>query len=287
MKRPIEKELNRLEPDKAVINELERSVDRLDEVLNKLDDVSSRVSAIEIPSEVTVSNFPDPEPYPEFPDFPEFPTKIQAEVTNFPAQVFPKVQKVEVLNQVEIPEQKEVQFPEVQKVEVLNFPVHEKMVFPEPKEVVFPEVQKSILVDSDGEEIDFEKISEKLGKTIASVPQFVGAGGGTSTGIAKEETLQLGVTEQTSQTAIQTVLASLADTLQELVARLEVIAGMANSGPPALRVTPIASVSTAVTGTLTSVGTLTNFGAGIPAKEIADDANNFTAILANINNTTT
>ena len=33
MKRPIEKELNRLEPDKAVINELERSVDRLDEVL--------------------------------------------------------------------------------------------------------------------------------------------------------------------------------------------------------------------------------------------------------------
>ena len=33
MKRAIEKELNKVEPDKAVINELERSVDRLDEVL--------------------------------------------------------------------------------------------------------------------------------------------------------------------------------------------------------------------------------------------------------------
>lgn len=189
MKRPIEKELNRLEPDKAVINELERSVDRLDEVINKLDDVSSRVSAIEIPSEVSVSNFPEPEPYPEFPDFPDFPTEMKVEVTNFPAQVFPKVQKVEVLNQVEIPETK-IEFPEVQKVEVLNFPAQEKIEFPAQKEVIFPEVQKSVLVDSDGREIDFEKISEKLGKSLASAPQFVGAGGGISTGVAKESTLQ-------------------------------------------------------------------------------------------------
>ena len=33
MKRAIEKELNKVEPDKAVINELDRSVDRIDEVL--------------------------------------------------------------------------------------------------------------------------------------------------------------------------------------------------------------------------------------------------------------
>ena len=51
----------------------------------------------------------------------------------------------------------------------------------------------------------------------------------------------------------------------------------------------IASVSTAVTGTLTAVttvGTITNFGTAIPAKEMADDINNFTVTLANINNVT-
>jgi hypothetical protein len=59
-----------------------------------------------------------------------------------------------------------------------------------------------------------------------------------------------------------------------------------------LRTIPIASVSTAVTGSLTSagtvstVGTITNFGTGIPASEMAHDINNFTAILANINNVT-
>jgi len=85
----------------------------------------------------------------------------------------------------------------------------------------------------------------------------------------------------------QTEMSSLIETLNELNARLTVLAGMANSGAPALRTIPIASVSTAVTGTITAVttvGTVTNFGTGIPASEMAHDINNTTAVLANINN---
>ncbi len=85
----------------------------------------------------------------------------------------------------------------------------------------------------------------------------------------------------------QETLEVLVGTLQELVARLAVIPSMANSGAPALRVIPIASVSTPVTGSLTSVttvGTMTNFGTGVPAKEVSDDINNMMVTLANINN---
>lgn len=88
----------------------------------------------------------------------------------------------------------------------------------------------------------------------------------------------------------QETLNSLVETLQELVQRLAPLAAAMNSGAPALRTTPIASVSTAVTGTVTAtvastvVSSLTNFGTGIPASEMAHDINNQTAILANINN---
>lgn len=84
----------------------------------------------------------------------------------------------------------------------------------------------------------------------------------------------------------QTTLNELVETLQELNARLMVLAGMANAGQPALRTIPIASVSTAVTGTLTAVTSLTNFGTGVPAKEVADDMNNLMITMANINNVT-
>lgn len=83
----------------------------------------------------------------------------------------------------------------------------------------------------------------------------------------------------------QETLNNLVSTLQELVSRLNVLTGMANSGAPALRVAPISSVSTAVTGSLTTVTNLTNFGTGIPASEMAHDMNNLVAITANINNT--
>ncbi len=83
--------------------------------------------------------------------------------------------------------------------------------------------------------------------------------------------------------ANQDTLYALVQTLQELNQRLAPLAGAMNSGAPALRTTPIASVSTAVTGTITAAS-LTNFGTGIPASEMAHDINNQTSILANINN---
>lgn len=98
--------------------------------------------------------------------------------------------------------------------------------------------------------------------------------------------------KQTEQTALLTTLNSLIETNNYLVQFLSQLTGAMNSGQPALRTIPIASVSTAVTGSLTSagtvstVGTITNFGTGIHASEMAHDINNFTAILANINNVT-
>lgn len=91
-------------------------------------------------------------------------------------------------------------------------------------------------------------------------------------------------TKLDSQITLETQLNSLIETMQELTARLTVLGSMANSGAPALRTIPIASVSTAVTGSLTAVTTLTNFGTGAPAKEVADDVNNMMVTLANINN---
>ena len=91
---------------------------------------------------------------------------------------------------------------------------------------------------------------------------------------------------QDSTIILQTQLQSLTETLQELNARLMVLAGMANSGAPALRVAPISSVSTAVTLASTVVSSLTNFGTGVPASEMANDINNYTAVVSNINNVT-
>lgn len=94
---------------------------------------------------------------------------------------------------------------------------------------------------------------------------------------------------QPANTELQTTLYSLTETLQELTARLTVIASMANSGAPALRVIPIASVSTAVTGSLTTAGTvstvasLTALGA-VPGTLVGNAQNNVLVELANINN---
>lgn len=83
----------------------------------------------------------------------------------------------------------------------------------------------------------------------------------------------------------QETLNSLVDTLNELNSRLTVLAGMANSGAPALRVAPISSVSTAVTGTITatSVGTVTNLGV-VPGTIVGNAQNNVLVTLANITN---
>ena len=83
----------------------------------------------------------------------------------------------------------------------------------------------------------------------------------------------------------QETLEVLVGTLQELVARLAVLASMANSGQPALRTIPVGTTTVAgsVTATVASTS-ITNFGTGVTAKEVADDINNTMVTLANINN---
>lgn len=95
-----------------------------------------------------------------------------------------------------------------------------------------------------------------------------------------------------STEAKQDTLYELIQTLQELNQRLAPLAAAMNSGAPAIRTTPIASVSTAVTGSVTAtvastvVSSLTNFGTGIPASEMAHDINNHMVNLSNIANVT-
>lgn len=104
------------------------------------------------------------------------------------------------------------------------------------------------------------------------------------TGAATAEKQDNQITLQTTLNSLVTAISSLIETNNTLAQKLEVLAGMANSGAPALRVAPISSVSTAVTGSLTTVTNLTNFGTGVPAKEVSDDMNNLVAVIANVNN---
>ncbi len=101
--------------------------------------------------------------------------------------------------------------------------------------------------------------------------------------------------KQDSQIAFQTTLESLTETLQELSQRLLPLASMANNAATALRVIPIASVSTAVTGSVTATGggyiTSTqsiaekNIGGVMYTFRTANE--NLTATLANISNVVT
>lgn len=168
-----------------------------------------------------------------------------------------------------------------------------------PKETDFTPILEAI------KDIKTFEIPERLiyKDHLKVTPDRVGGGGGVNTvGLAttakQDEIITAlgsisapagGATsaKQDTQITNQETLLSLIGTLQELNARLIVIAGMANAGAPALRVIPIASVSTAVTGAVTVASTsITNFGTGIPASEMAHDMNNMTAVLGNINNVT-
>lgn len=115
-----------------------------------------------------------------------------------------------------------------------------------------------------------------------------------TTGMDDTDSLQIFYDDNDVQPAnagLQTTLNSLTETLQELTARLEVLAGMANAGQPALRVIPIASVSTPVTGSVTAtvastvVSSMTNIGT-VPATTVAWSQGNLLATQANINNAT-
>lgn len=99
--------------------------------------------------------------------------------------------------------------------------------------------------------------------------------------------------KQDSQIALETTLNSLIDTLQELVQRLAPLAGAINN-TASIRVTPLSSVSTAVTGSVTATGG----GYITSTQSIAEKAvagilypekmaiTNLTAVLANVNNCT-
>ena len=95
---------------------------------------------------------------------------------------------------------------------------------------------------------------------------------------------------QNEQTTLLTTLNSLIETNNYIIALLAPLASAMNSGQPALRVNPIAAAATVVSGSVTAtvastvVSSLTNFGTGIPAKEMADDINNLVVTMANINN---
>lgn len=122
-----------------------------------------------------------------------------------------------------------------------------------------------------------EQVQPRNVKVIEAPPVTI-----DTTGLATE-------TKQDTSISFQETQISLIETLNELNTRLSVLAGMANAGAPALRTIPIASVSTPVTGTLTGVttlGTLTNFGTGIPANILAWSQQNLLATQANINNVT-
>lgn len=92
-------------------------------------------------------------------------------------------------------------------------------------------------------------------------------------------------TEVTVDNELITAVNSLNGTIQELLSRLTVLSAVKGVNE-SIRVTPISSQSTAVTGTLTGVTTvtnLTNFGPA-PAREMSDDMNNLMVTLCNINN---
>lgn len=84
---------------------------------------------------------------------------------------------------------------------------------------------------------------------------------------------------QSEEISLIETLNSLIETNNYLVQFLTQLTGAMNSGQPALRTIPIASVSTVVSS-------VTNFGTGVPAKEMADDMNNLVVTMSNINNVT-
>jgi uncharacterized coiled-coil protein SlyX len=90
--------------------------------------------------------------------------------------------------------------------------------------------------------------------------------------------------KQDSQISLQTQLETLADTLQELIQRLSPLAGAIASGTASIRITPLTSVSTAVTGPLTNaqyVATPIVGGVHFTQKTATE---NLTAIESNIIN---
>ena len=97
--------------------------------------------------------------------------------------------------------------------------------------------------------------------------------------------------KQDEQSALLQTLQSLIETNNNLVQILSPLGSAMSSGQPALRITPTGTtlpVSGTVTATVAStvVSSVTNFGTGVPAKEMADDFNNLLVHMGNITNVT-
>lgn len=98
------------------------------------------------------------------------------------------------------------------------------------------------------------------------------------------------ITLQSTLNTLITTLNGLTESNQELQQRLAFLGSIKQHQTESLRVTSLTGSTTAVTGSLTSAGTvttvgaITNFGTGYPATEVSHDINNSTAILANIQN---
>ena len=199
----------------------------------------------------------------------------------------PEIDKEDII--VEKLEEVTQAIKEIPKVEIPEYPKFPEFPgFPEPKE--FPAFPENMTVNIP----DLSSIEKNLEEVVSNI---------TALGNVKIDTGDIDLntdgletigtatnTKLDTQIVNQETLISLIGTLQELNHRISFLAGLANAGAPALRTIPIASVSTAVTGTVTAtvastvVSSLTNFGTGIPASEMAHDINNQTAVLANINN---
>jgi len=105
------------------------------------------------------------------------------------------------------------------------------------------------------------------------------------------EDTTVSVSTEQAQEEANTLLAlvqTLIETNNRLVQALQPLASAMNAGQPAVRTIPVGTtaVSGSVTVASTVVSSLTNFGTGIPAKEMADDMNNLVAVTANINKVT-
>jgi len=85
--------------------------------------------------------------------------------------------------------------------------------------------------------------------------------------------------------ALQQDIVDLMEAVHTLAHRLEALASVMNAGAPALRVIPIASVSTAVTGTV-AVSAVTLMG-GQNANVLAWGQTNLTGVMSNIINVAT
>ena len=277
------------------------------EKLEKVEEAIKSIPKVEIPEYPKFPDFPEPK---EFPEFPAFPKEMTVNVPDL-SSIETKLDLIIEKDDTETRDLIRDAIEELKKAksDVGVITAIQKLAGIIPKSQDYTELLKEIsdkLNPITQEDLKINKEQWKqLTKALSSIGGFGGGPGavqlrsenGTILNPATEEkqdalvsaieNITIPAPEGGATEVNQETLISLIQTLQETNHRLSFLAGMANGGAPALRTIPIASVSTAVTGTVTATvasTSITNFGTGIPASEMAHDMNNMTAVLANINN---